>query len=169
MKKILSIISVSALALNMFAASYTATMFITLSSENGEPRTIKLRERADFSVATDDLGADIEANGTTIYVLDENGGKWQEWATDNLEGTQIGITTNNLDLNYNLTFNYVTGRELFIFDAKNNTATPIVNGLTVPFTTTADQAQQDVNFRFSILEEAPEFVAQVRLGFLLLR
>jgi len=160
MKKILSIISVCALALNLFAANYTARVFITLSSENGEPRTIKLRESADFSPATTDDG-DAPALNTSLYVLDENGGKWQQWATDNLEGTQIGFIPNDLDEEYNLTFNNVSGRELFIFDANTGVATPIVDGLTVPFTTTSAQAGLEVNLRFSILEEAPVFVAQV--------
>jgi hypothetical protein len=161
MKKILSIISVCAFTLNMFAVDYTARMSITLSSANSEDRTIKLRESADFSAATNDTGYDLPANGVTIYVLDENGGKWQQWATNNLEGTQIGFEANALDEDYTLTFSNVSGRDLYIFDASTGEATKIESGLTVPFSITSAQAGLEVNLRFSVLEDAPVYVAQV--------
>jgi len=160
MKKILSIISVCALALNMFAVDYTARMTIKLSSANSEDRTIKLRESADFSAATTDEG-DVPSLNSSFYVVDENGGKWQQWATNNLEGTHIGFEANALDEDYTLTFSNVDGRELYIFDASTGEATKIESDLTVPFSITSAQAGLEVNLRFSVLEDAPVYVAQV--------
>jgi hypothetical protein len=159
MKKIFSILSACVLTLNVFALDYTAKLWITLSSANGENVTIKLRERADFSSATTDAG-DAEAL-SDFYVLDDQGGRWQQWATDNLEGTRIGFNANEWDEEYNFTFTNVEGRDLYIYDAASGTSTLIVNGLTIPFTIESAQAGLAIDFRFSILEEAPVFVAQV--------
>ena len=162
MKKILSILCGCFMAMNVFAfPSITTIIDITLSSTNGEDRTISLYEGPTFSDAYDDGFDSADPNATGFYVLDENGGKWLSWASNNLEGTRLGFTANTLDEDYTLTFSNVSGRELYIFDATTGTATKIESGLTVPFSINSAQAGLEVNLRFSVLEDAPVYVAQV--------
>ena len=149
MKKIFSILTACVLTINVFALDYTAKFWVTLSSANGEDVTIKIRERADFSNATTDAG-DIEALGIDFYVLDEQGGKWQQWATNNLEGTQIGLIT-GLDESYTFTFTSVVGSTYKLFDAVTGTQTLITEGGTYgPFTAAANTT---INDRFSIVSQ----------------
>jgi hypothetical protein len=81
----------------------------------------------------------------------------------NLDGLQIGFTTNQVDQNYTLSFIDYEGRTLKLYDLVENTEIVIAAGETYPFSVDASLVgQHEVNGRFVInYQAAPQYAAEV--------
>ena len=74
-----------------------------------------------------------------------------EIVTDNIEGLQLGLKTNEVDANYTITFKNlynISGRTLYLYDLQKNQSTEITNNGTYNFTAPAGQVA--INDRFII-------------------
>ena len=147
-----------AMTVSSFAATYTAKVKITMSSENVENRTVTLRERADLSDGVENGYDSPNPNAVGLYVVAANNSTWLEWGTNNLEGTKIGMGTGS-DESYTFTFTGVVGSTYKLYDAVANVATPITEGGTYgPFSAAANST---FNNRFSIVSSAPVYETSV--------
>ena len=150
MNKIISVVCMCMLALQTFAATYTARVVITMTSDNAEPLQITLREGSFLSETYDNAFDSPNPNTGGLYVIASDNSEWMQWGTNNLEGTQIGLSTGT-DASYTFTFSDVIGSTYKLFDAVTGTQTLITEGGSYgPFTAAANTT---INDRFSIVSQ----------------
>jgi hypothetical protein len=159
MKKVFISIFMAALTLSAYAAE-TARVTIQLTSTNATYGNdeLELKENSDRN-ATYESGYDAEkmmsqANKHSVLLYAFVGDQpCSTVATDDLDGTVIGFTTNKYDTDYKLVFSNVSGRELKLYDLVLNTETVITNSLEYSFSAT--EGRVAVNDRFVINYVAP--------------
>ena len=146
MKKYIFVLCLCAFTLSVFAApTYTAKVKITMSSANADDKSVTIREAADFSDAYDD-GYDSEnPNAGGLYVIAADNSKWLKWATNNMKGVKLGLTTGS-DLSYTFTFSGVVGT-YYLKDAVTGDEKLIAEGETYVFEAAANST---INDRFTI-------------------
>ena len=146
MKKYIFVLCLCAFTLSVFAApTYTAKVKITMSSANADDKSVTIREAADFSDAYDD-GYDSEnPNAGGLYVIAADNSKWLKWATNNMAGIKLGLTTGS-DLSYTFTFSGVVGT-YYLKDAVTGDEKLIAEGETYVFEAAANST---INDRFTI-------------------
>ena len=147
MKKYIFVLCLCAFTLSVFAApTYTAKVKITMSSANADDKSVTIREAATFSDAYDD-GYDSEnPNAGGLYVIAADNSKWLKWATNNMAGIKLGLTTGS-DLNYTFTFTGVEGSNYYLKDAVTGDEKLIAEGETYAFEAAANST---INDRFTI-------------------
>ena len=154
MKKVFISILAAALTLSAFAGE-TARVTIQLTSTNATYGTdeLELKENTDRTAAYES-GYDAEkmmsqANKHSVLLYAFVGDQaCSTVATNNLDGTVIGFTTNKYDTDYKLVFSNVSGRELKLYDRVLKTTTTITNSLEYSFSAT--EGRVAVNDRFII-------------------
>ncbi len=162
MKKVFISIFMAAVTLSAFATE-TAKVTIRLTSTNATYGNdeLELKENSDRN-ATYESGYDAEkmmsqANKHSVLLYAFVGDQpCSTVATDNLDGTVIGFTTNKYDTDYKLVFSNYSGRTLTLFDRVENTSITILNSVEYSFTATAGRVA--VEDRFVINYEAPSYV-----------
>ena len=150
-------ISVVALAMSVMAmAAETAYVQIKLTGESGGASSIYLTEDNDYSNAFES-GADVEkmmsqANSKSVLLFAFVGTTpCEDVVAANLDGLQIGFTTNQVDQNYTLSFIDYEGRTLKLYDLVENTEKVIAAGETYSFSVEASLVgRHEVNDRFVI-------------------
>lgn len=161
MKKVFISFLAAAMTLSAFAAE-TARVTVRLTSTNATYGNdeLELKENSDRT-ASYESGYDAEkmmsqANKHSVLLYAFVGDQaCSTVATDNLDGTVIGFTTNKYDTDYKLVFSNVSGRELKLYDRVLNVETVITNSLEYSFTATAGRVA--VNDRFFINLDASDF------------
>ena len=161
MKKVFISFLAAAMTLSAFAAE-TARVTVRLTSTNATYGNdeLELKENSDRT-ASYESGYDVEkmmsqANKHSVLLYAFVGDQaCSTVATDNLDGTVIGFTTNKYDTDYKLVFSNVSGRELKLYDRVLNVETVITNSLEYSFTATAGRVA--VNDRFFINLDASDF------------
>lgn len=158
MKKYIFVLCLCAFTLSVFAApTYTAKVKITMSSANADDKSVTIREAATFSDAYDD-GYDSEnPNAGGLYVIAADNSKWLKWATNNMEGVKLGLTTGS-DLSYTFTFSGVVGTTYYLKDAVTGTEKLIAEGETYGFEAAANST---INDRFVIGVASAPAVKQI--------
>ena len=161
MKKLFVAAAVSLFTLSAMAAE-TAYVKVTLKSASGSTNAVKLAED-DANTNEYEDGADADkmmsyANSKSVLIYGIVGThKCDNVVALNLDGTQLGFSTNNVDDTYTLSFSNFSGRELKLYDAVKDTVITI-NATTVDYTFTVDASlvgRQLIENRFSIGEPAP--------------
>ncbi len=159
MKKI--VLSVMTLAMSMMAlATETAYVQIQLTGVNGGVSNSVYLTEDDAYTSAYESGADAEkimsqSNVNSVLMYGFVGTTpCGDIVTNNLDGVQLGITTNQVDVNYTLKFKNVSGRELKLYDAVVDSVITI-NASTPDYAFTAAMGRVAVNDRFSIGEPAP--------------
>ena len=151
-------ISVVALAMCVAAmATQTAIVQVKLTGlTGGLSNSVYLVEDDSYTSAYES-GADIEkimdqANSNSVLMYGFVGSTPCGYVvTDNLDGLNLGIKTNQVDDHYTLTFKNVSGRELTLYDRIENSQTTITNNGTYNFTVDASLVgQKEINDRFVI-------------------
>ena len=160
MKKI--IISAIALTMGMMAmATETTYVQIKLSGENGGASSIYLSADDAYTSAFES-GADVEkmmsqANSKSLLFYGFVGTTpCQNIVTNDLTGLEIGLTTNQLDQNYTLTFSNFSGNEFSLYDRVANQYIT-VNASTPAYAFSVEASQVGrvaINDRF-VIEAAP--------------
>ena len=161
MKKVFISFLAAAMTLSAFAAE-NARVTVRLTSTNATYGNdeLELKENSDRT-ASYESGYDAEkmmsqANKHSVLLYAFVGDQaCSTVATDNLDGTVIGFTTNKYDTDYKLVFSNVSGRELKLYDRVLNVETIITNSLEYSFTATAGRVA--VNDRFFINLDASDF------------
>jgi hypothetical protein len=159
MKKI--VFSVMAVAMSMMAmATETAYVQIQLTgATGGVSNSVYLTEDNAYTSAYES-GADAEkimsqSNVNSVLMYGFVGTTpCGDIVTDNLDGVKLGLTTNQVDVNYTLKFKNFSGRELKLYDAVVDSVITI-NASTPDYAFTAAMGRVAVDDRFSIGEPAP--------------
>lgn len=159
MKKIF--FSIIALAMGVAAmATQTAVVQIKLTGVTGAVSNSVYLIEDDAYTSAYESGADVEkmmsqANNKSVLMYGFVGTTPCEYVvTNNLDGVKLGLTTNQVDDNYTLTFKNFSGRELKLYDAVVDSVITI-NASTPDYAFTAAMGRVAVNDRFSIGEPAP--------------
>ena len=161
MKKVFISILAAVLTLSAFAGE-TARVTIQLTSTNATYGTdeLELKENTDRTAAYES-GYDAEkmmsqANKHSVLLYAFVGDQpCSTVATNDLDGTVIGFTSNKYDTDYKLVFSNVSGT-LSLYDRVTKTSTTIANNGEYPFTATAGRVA--VEDRFVINYVAPAYV-----------
>jgi len=159
MKKI--VFSVMAVAMSMMAmATETAYVQIQLTgATGGVSNSVYLTEDNAYTSAYES-GADAEkimslSNSNSVLMYGFVGTTpCGDIVTDNLDGVKLGLTTNQVDVNYTLKFKNFSGRELKLYDAVVDSVITI-NASTPDYAFTAAMGRVAVDDRFSIGEPTP--------------
>lgn len=154
MKKVFISILAAVLTLSAFAGE-TARVTIRLTSTNATYGNdeLELKENTDRTAAYES-GYDAEklmsqTNKHSVLLYAFVGDQaCSTIATNNLDGTVIGFTSNKYDTDYKLVFSNVSGRELKLYDRVLKTTTTITNSLEYSFSAT--EGRVAVNDRFII-------------------
>jgi len=151
-------ISVVALAMSVMAvATETAYVQVKLTGENGGASNVFLTEDNAYTNAFE-AGVDVEkmmsqSNSKSLLMYGLVGTTpCEDVVAANLDGTELGFTTNQLDQNYTLTFIDFSGRELTLLDRVTNEVVTI-NASTPAYAFSVEAAQVGrvaINDRFLI-------------------
>lgn len=165
MKKLFSSLLAVTFALSGMAAE-TAYVRMKLAGSNPtySTSTIKLTENSDRTPAYES-GYDSECmmeqsnDNSVLFYAYVGTQECANIATNNLDGLVLCFNTNNIDQNYTISFELVSGRDLTLYDRVTKTSTPIVQGESYPFSVTAAQVGRvAIADRFVINYEAPAYV-----------
>ena len=157
-------ISVIALAMSMMAmATESAYVQIKLTGENGGASNIFLFEDDAYSNAFEP-SADVEkmmsqsnSKSVLLYAF-VDAIPCEDVVAANLDGLNIGFATNQVDVNYTLSFIDFEGRTLTLYDRVANEVREIVAGGTYSFSVDASLVgRHQINDRFFINLDASDF------------
>ena len=145
MKKLFSSLLAVTFALSSMAAE-TAYVRMKLAGSNPtySTSTIKLTENSDRTPAYES-GYDSERmmeqsnDNSVLFYAYVGTQECANIATNNLDNLVLCFNTNNIDQNYTISFELVSGRDLTLYDKVTNTSTPIVQGQSYPFSVEAAQ------------------------------
>jgi len=131
-----------------YAVDYTAKAFITMDGKQ-----LKLREASTLSEALDG-GADI-ANANpdqgvfaVANISGQTNTQWTQFGTDDLEGLQVAFKPSAASVTF--AFSSVSGADLYLVDAADNSRNKIVESEPYTFTVAADKVGTVVADRFTI-------------------
>lgn len=159
MKKIF--ISVMALAISAMAmATEEAYVRIRLTGASGASSVVRLTQDNERSAAYES-GYDSEklmsqANSKSVLLYGIVGSQnCEDVVTNQLEGVELGLVTNQVDADYTLKFENVSGNALQLFDKVQNQYIDIVDNGTYAFSVEAAQVGRvAINDRF-VIASAP--------------
>lgn len=165
MKKLFSAFMAVTIALSAMA---TETAYVRMKLAGSNPTystsTIKLTENSDRTSAYES-GYDSERmmeqsnDNSVLFYAYVGTQECANIATNNLDGLVLCFNTNNIDQNYTISFELVSGRALTLYDRITKTSTPIVQGESYPFSVEAAQVGRvAIADRFVINYEAPAYV-----------
>ncbi len=169
MKKLFISMMAAVMSLSAVAdVTTTANIKLVGSNTTYANYTLRLKEDANRTNAYES-GYDVESmmslsNPFSVLVYGLVGDKnCEEVAAQNLDGLQIGFTTNMVDASYTLQFSNVSGRELKLYDLVEATETVIAEGESYNFSVEPSQVGQvAVTDRFVInYVPAPVYAAEV--------
>jgi len=154
MKKLLAIMTLSALSVSMMAA-LTAGCTITFKYAGGGTDELNFYEMAGYTDAFEN-GADATkfwntgTNAVNVY-SPMACGDLSVVVTNNIKGKPVGIKTNAQSTSYSFVFSDVTGTVL-LYDAVLDSVITMVNGGVYAFTAAANRT---INDRFTICNLQP--------------
>ena len=145
MKKLFSAFLAATVALSAMA---TETAYVRMKLAGSNPTystsTIKLTENSDRTPAYES-GYDSERmmeqsnDNSVLFYAYVGTQECANIATNNLDGLVLCFNTNNIDQNYTISFELVSGRDLTLYDRVTKTSTPIVQDESYPFSVEAAQ------------------------------
>lgn len=155
MKKIF--ISVVAMAVSVMAmATEEAYVRVRLSGASGASNVVRLTQDNERTAAYES-GYDSEkmmsqANSKSVLIYGIVGSQnCEDVVTNQLTGQKLGFVTNNLDTDYTLKFENVSGQTLKLYDAVTNELIEITDNGTYAFSVEAAQVGRvAVNDRFVV-------------------
>ena len=165
MKKLFSAFMAATVALSAMA---TETAYVRMKIAGSNPTystsTIKLTEDSERTPAYES-GYDSERmmeqsnDNSVLFYAFVGTQECANIATNNLDGLVLCFNTNNIDQNYTISFELVSGRDLTLYDRVTKTSTSIVQGQSYPFSVEAAQVGRvAIKDRFVINYEAPAYV-----------
>ena len=145
----MGITSTDAPARHMASSQNSDRVRIKVTAADGSIDRVTLRQSNDFSDSFD-FGSDARKfmnEGINIYVAsDEN---YQQFATDNLEGTLITLDTKS-GINYTLSFDGIRGNEFALKDLTTGTIIEMNGANTYDFVATPNNSEA----RFMVVDAA---------------
>lgn len=146
MKKIF--ISVIAMAVSVMAmATEEAYVRVRLSGASGASNVVRLTQdnerTAEYESGYDSEKMMSQANSKSVLIYGIVGShNCEDVVTNQLTGMKLGFVTNNLDADYTLKFENVSGAALKLYDAVTNELIDIIDNGTYAFSVEAAQVGQ---------------------------
>ena len=137
-------------------ATEQAFVRIRLAGASGASSVVRLSEddehNAGYESSFDSDKMMDQANSKSVLLYGLVGTHFcEDVVTNNLDGQALGMKTNQVDQNYTLTFDLVSGRALILYDRLTGTFTLMTNGASYAFSVDASLVgRKAINDRFII-------------------